>query len=1647
VTDSGYFNTSNFTNSVKENLISSFKRDDISPESGFSFLGSGEIGGKAKGLLFIRDILASNEEINSIKAISVSIPRLTVLTTSVFDEFMEMNKLHEIAYSHESDNIIANEFQKANLPASIVGDLRAIISDAHIPLAVRSSSLLEDAMYEPFAGIYGTKMIPNNQPDIDSRYHKLTEAIKFVFSSTFFKRAKDYITAVGKDIRDEKMAVIIQEVAGEKHGNHFYPDISGVGRSFNFYPSGKAKPSDGVVNLALGLGRTIVDDGVSWNFSPSHPTIQPPYANIGELIENTQHFFWSVNLGTNVIFDPTKETEYLLHLDISEAEKDGTLDLCASTYSAESETLKPGLFLSGARIVNFAPILKYNALPLNKLLKALLKTCQDEVKSAIEIELAITFKSNEAHLSFLQVRPMVISEEEVEITDKEMESKENLLSSSHVLGNGTVESIFDLVYIKPERFETKNSQLISAEVENINKKLTSEGKPFLLMGFGRWGSSDPWLGVPVDWGQISGAKVIVESMLPNINVELSQGSHFFHNITSFQVLYFSIPYNESSKIDWNWLNKVQAVEEKKFIKHVRLIKPLLIKVDGRTGRGVIKKMIEKSTSIDKILASLQERAKELNCIYRIEEILNQPNVEPSDVFAGIVKAIPPGWQYPDICVAKLSIENKVQTSENYADTKWMQEADIIVQGNITGTLRINYLSERPDLDEGPFLKEERRLINTIAERIGSYILHNKLKTVFKEWNESKEGIATGSPKDEWRIALDLLRETDKNLYQLIARKMINFLGWSGVKEAEALLHTSTKHQKSKDKEILEYENRPLEKENLVEISEQIFNIAADNLSDDEILYRIQKWIQEDKSSFLVRILENLGTTLPEIADAIRRYISISPEDKSLSPSIVKGLHVSLIRRFLSDQLQFISIAKNYVEINDFYSLLQKMIYPVKSHGKLGGKSVGLFIANKIIKQNEEYKELLSDIKIPKTWYITSDGIIEFLHYNNLEEVFEQKYKDIDQIRQEYPYIVQVFKNSSFPPELAKDLSLALDDFGNCPLIVRSSSLLEDRMGAAFSGKYKSLFVANQGTKQERLSSLMDAIAEVYASVFSSDPVEYRAERGLLDYNEEMGIMIQEVVGTRVGKYYFPTYAGVAFSNNEFRWSSRIKREDGLIRLVAGLGTRAVDRVSDDYPVLIAPGQPGLRVNVTVDEILRYSPKKIDVINLETNRFETVEFSDLLRLYGNDYPFITDIVSSVEHDQIKRIIHLDFDSNPNDIVITFDKLVNSTNFIKKLHAILNVLKDILKTPVDIEFASNGNDFYLLQCRPQSYSVESQPSPIPQDVPADKIIFTANKYVSNGKVPDITHIVYVDPEKYNELPDIEDLKAVGRAVGKLNKLLPKRQFILMGPGRWGSRGDIKLGVNVTYSDINNTAVLIEIARKKGNYLPDLSFGTHFFQDLVESSIRYLPMYPDDKGIIFNEKFLNKSYNILKDILPEYEYLSNVLKVIDIPQAADGHTMKVLMNADLDEAIAFISTPTTRREIEAGTIEKVDSKSEDFWRWRYRMAEKIACELDADRFGVKAFYVFGSTKNANAGPSSDIDIMIHFKGDDKQKTELLDWLEGWGLALGEMNYLKTGYKVENILDVKIITDTDIANKDSFAVKIGAITDAAKSLPMKKD
>ncbi|PKL82061.1 MAG: pyruvate, phosphate dikinase [Ignavibacteriae bacterium HGW-Ignavibacteriae-3] len=1062
-------------------------------------------------------------------------------------------------------------------------------------------------------------------------------------------------------------------------------------------------------------------------------------------------------------------------------------------------------------------------------------------------------------------------------------------------------------------------------------------------------------------------------------------------------------------------------------------------------------MINDHKPIDNLVFELQERAKELNCLYTIEDSLNRSDISLRQAFHTVINAIPPAMQFPKKCKSRLIYGDIVYQTSDFDETNWFIKSEIIVQDKLVGNVAIYYLEEIPPANNGfgPFLKEEKKLLNTIADRLGHFILHHKLKNVFNEFRNVREQV-DGRTKGEWRIVLDMIRKTDPNLFMSLLRKMLHLLCWKGVEEAEMLMkHTNLVLRGGSDEEKNYDDNKPLKFTKITNYDqyvETILRLADDNLPDEIILGRIQKWIQEDKSSLLIKVVDNQATSLSEIADAIRKYFHMTPEKFELPMSTIKGLRVSLLRRFFTDHLDYISVAKEYVKLTDFYDLIDKMIFPAGSHGKLGGKSAGLFLAAHILNKEAENNELLQNIKTPKTWYITSDGVLYFMRHNNLEEVLEQKYKDIDEVRIEYPHVVQLFKNSEFPPDIIKGLSVALDDLGERPLVVRSSSLLEDQIGAAFSGKYKSLFLANQGTKQQRLIALMDAIAEVYASTFSPDPIEYRAERGLLDFHEEMGVMIQEVVGTKIGTFFLPAFAGVAFSNNEFRWSPRIKREDGLLRLVPGLGTRAVDRLGDDYPVLISPGQPNLKVNISPDELIRYSPRRVDMINLTTNEFESIEINEILKEHGAEYPLFTQIFSVLEGTMIRQPNEWDAGDPFKDFYVTFDGLITNTNFLKRIETILKTLQMKIKAPVDIEFAHDGKDFYMLQCRPQSFTGESNSDVIPKDVPREKIVFTANKYISNGKVPDITHIVYVDPQKYSEISDRNKMLQVGRAISKLNKTLPKRKFILIGPGRWGSRGDIKLGVSVTYSDINNTAMLIEVARKKGNYVPDLSFGTHFFQDLVEANIRYLPLYPDDPGIIFNDKFFDESKNIFPDLLGEFKHLSEVIKVLDVKEATSGLILKVLMNSDQEQAIGLFTTGSGDVLQDQESKELFDYHPSDHWRWRMKMAEKIASEMDAERFAVKGLYVFGSTKNAASGPGSDIDLIVHI---DSQKCDIKGlnlWLEGWSLALSEMNYLRTGYKAQGILDVHIVTDEDIKAKSSFAAKIDAVTDAARPLKMKQ-
>jgi len=920
-------------------------------------------------------------------------------------------------------------------------------------------------------------------------------------------------------------------------------------------------------------------------------------------------------------------------------------------------------------------------------------------------------------------------------------------------------------------------------------------------------------------------------------------------------------------------------------------------------------MNDRKTSIDRLLLSLQERAKELDCFYAVQDILAANDQPIETICRKLIEIIPSGIQHPEISRVRISVGTSIFSSPNFVETSWVLSSDILIQDRVVGYISV-YYTQHVDISQGrPFMDEESRLLRAIADRLGDYLSQRLDRKIIEGWSAALAHVPTHERCD-WQIALDTIKRANRELYESVSRKMLNYLCWSGVPEAEQLLRSF--HPAKLSFESDEYAgewNTPREGRGLgfsTFLGARVFAVAAEHLDSGQIMRLIQAWVQEDKQSFLIQLV---STNIPmsQVADLVRRYHEMSRDPNFVPIARSRGVLIALIRRFLSEHRPFIDIAKEMMDINDFHRLLQRSIYSAESHGRLGGKSAGLYLARRIIREKSEHDPVLEEIRTPKTWYITSDVLFHFMHHCNFDDLFDQKYKPVQQVRLEYPCISQAFKSVAFPADITRGLSYALDDFGTNPIIVRSSSLLEDSVGAAFSGKYKSLFLANQGSKRRRLEALTDAIAEVYASIFGPDPIEYRADRGLLDYNEEMGILLQEVVGRKVGRYFLPAFAGVAFSCNDFRWSPRIRREDGLVRLVPGLGTRAVDRLSDDYPVLISPGQPNLRVNITPDEVYRYSPRYVDAINLETESFESIRIDDFLAEAGDNVSDFDKIFSVYRDSQIRDIGMMGIESPGDQPVVTFHGLISRTQFIRQIQAVLQTLEQTFGFPVDIEFASDGASLYLLQCRPQSYSRQGQAAAIPVNVPPERILFNARRYVCDGDIRNITHVVYVVPEAYGELIDRTRMLDVGQAVGLLNDLLPKRRFILMGPGRWGSRGDIKLGVSVDYAGINNTAMLIEIARQKGSYLPELSFGTHFFQDLVESDIRYLPLYPDDEGVIFNESFLMNSPNALPELLPGHASLANVVRVIDVPKSADGRVLWVAMNADAGEALAFLTDPS--------------------------------------------------------------------------------------------------------------------------------------------
>jgi hypothetical protein len=641
------------------------------------------------------------------------------------------------------------------------------------------------------------------------------------------------------------------------------------------------------------------------------------------------------------------------------------------------------------------------------------------------------------------------------------------------------------------------------------------------------------------------------------------------------------------------------------------------------------------------------------------------------------------------------------------------------------------------------------------------------------------------------------------------------------------------------------------------------------------------------------------------------YEGLPAAEKASIMHHLQEIKVVLIKAMISDHLAFVRVAKEYLTIQDLKWIRAHRV----GRGKIGGKAAGMVLAWKILQQafaDQAKEDLLVNIVLPQSYFIGADVIYDFQALNGLQDYMNQKYKPIDQIAKEYPEIRASYMRGQFPKDIVEQLRNLLAEVGNQPLIVRSSSLLEDHFDYSFAGKYESVFCPNQGTPEENLQALTRAIARVYSSVFNPNALLYRKQIGLLDFDERMAVLIQTVQGARYRDYFFPAVAGMAYSRNPFIWNSKLRREDGFARLVVGLGTRAVERVGEDYPRMVALSHPLLRPEATARQIRYYSQYYMDVLNLKTNSFETRRISDVL---AGDYPGLRFLASLHKDDHISPMITYDPTLDPRSLVMTFDGLLGQTPFADQLKAVLKALEFSYGRPVDIEFTlSLGNEFptprltlHLLQCRTQSGLQLAQEVRIPDRLPESDILFSTTGLVPTGRVRNIAYIVYVDPDRYCRHADPNQKLELARLIGRLNHRLEGLQFILMGPGRWGSSNP-DLGLKVGYADIYNTRALVEIGWARGGSRPTPSYGTHFFQDLVESHIYPLAIYPGEPGNRFRADFFENALNALRALLPEDAYLEEFVKVIDVPATTGGQVLDLVMSGDEGRAVAFLSAPTT-------------------------------------------------------------------------------------------------------------------------------------------
>jgi len=627
-----------------------------------------------------------------------------------------------------------------------------------------------------------------------------------------------------------------------------------------------------------------------------------------------------------------------------------------------------------------------------------------------------------------------------------------------------------------------------------------------------------------------------------------------------------------------------------------------------------------------------------------------------------------------------------------------------------------------------------------------------------------------------------------------------------------------------------------------------------------------------------------------------------PEERALAEARLREIKVVLIRTMISDQLAYLNIAKEWFTISDLSEIRKRKI----GAGKIGGKSAGMLLAARILIEAGD-DEIRRTLRIPESYFIGADMTYGFMGQNNLLHWADQKYKGEEQIRSEYPQLQKEFLQGEFPADFLESLRGLLEQAGHKPLIVRSSSLLEDNFGTSFAGKYESHFCPNQGTPEENLIALTQAIKRIYASILNPDALLYRRAKGLQDYDERMAILIQVVDGERLGRYHLPHASGVAFSRNLYRWSPQIRREDGFLRLVWGLGTRAVDRVGNDYPRLVALSHPLLHPQASAKDIRRYSQMYVDLLDMQANTFKTLPITEVLE---PRYPVLRYLAQADRGGYLAPLRSTLMEANTDQLVLTFDELLRRTPLADRMKNMLKVLEKHYHSPVDTEFTVKVVDpemphpeieISLLQCRPQSRLQEGEVR-LPESIAEENIILSTPLMTPRGYIPNIRYVLFVTPEGYFSMPSPAARARLGQAISALNAALANKVFICVGPGRWGTSNP-DLGIHIGYGDIYNTRALIELAGKGIGAAPEASFGTHFFQDLVESNIYPLAIYLDDEEVDFRREFFYDTPNVVSQFLPDPAESMDCLRLIEVSSYRPDHHLEMAMDDEEGKTVAFL------------------------------------------------------------------------------------------------------------------------------------------------